>query len=126
MKKGYIALTSVIIVSILILTIVSSLSFSIFFGRFNILDSENKESASALAEACADKALLKLAQNSSYQGNENAGVGTETCFIFPIELLGNQKIIKVKASKGGAVSNFKITVNNSDFSIASWIEENSL
>lgn len=122
-NKGYIALTSIIIVSILSLTIVLSMNFSGFFNRFNILDSEFKETSFALAEACANKALLKLAQNSSYLGNENINVGFNTCSILAIENNGSQKIIKTKAQIKNAVSNLKVVINTPNFNIVSWTEE---
>mgnify|MGYP001567158670 CR=1 FL=1 len=126
MKSGYIALTSAIIISVLILSIGLSLSFTGFFSRFNVLDSEYKEKGFALAKACVDKALLKLAQNISYSGNEYIAVGNDQCLIFPVETLGNQKIVKTKAIFQNSVTNLKTIVNSSDFSIVSEEEISSL
>ena len=63
MKKGYIAITSAIIITILILTVVVTTSSTGFFGRSNILNTLLKERGDALANACADTALLNLVFN---------------------------------------------------------------
>ncbi|MBI5401623.1 hypothetical protein HZB05_02220 [Candidatus Wolfebacteria bacterium] len=122
MRNGYLALTSAIIISILILTISLSLEFSGFFARFNILDSEYKEKSLALADACADKALLKIIQNASYSGSETITIGNNLCNILPIETLSNQKTIKTSAVYQNAASNIKVIINMTDFSIISWEE----
>lgn len=120
--NGYIAIISAIVISILIMGFVFAVSFSGFFNRFNILDSSLKETANGLAEACVETALLKLAENSSYGGNENIAISNEQCSILPLENAGNQKIIKTKAIVQKAVANFKIIVNANDLSIISWEE----
>ncbi len=120
--NGYIAITSAIIISILIMGFVFAVSFSGFFNRFNILDSSLKETVNSLAEACAETALLKLAENSVYGGNENINIGDEQCSILAIEINGSQKIIKVKAAVQNITANFKVIINGSDLSIISWEE----
>ena len=39
-NKGFVALTSVVIISAILLLVATSLSLSGFYGRFNILESE--------------------------------------------------------------------------------------
>ena len=121
-NNGYIAITSAIVISILIMSFVFAVSFSGFFNRFNILDSSLKETTNSLAEACVETALLKLAENSAYSGNENINIDGEQCVILPIETGGGQKIIKAKAVIKEIVTNLKVAVNSSDFSIISWEE----
>jgi hypothetical protein len=66
MSRGFVALMSVIIISIVLVLLTVSLSFSSFYGRFNLLDTEFKIQSNNLATSCADMALLKLRLNSSY------------------------------------------------------------
>ena len=120
--KGYIAITSAVIISVLIMGVVFAVSFSGFFNRFNILDSSLKETANSLAEACVETALVKLAENINYGGNENIAIGSEQCAILALETNGNQKIIKTKAIVQNAVANFKVTINAASLSIISWEE----
>ena len=122
MKKGYIALISSIIISMLMLMISLTLSFTGFFSRINILNAEFKEISLRLAEACVDVALLKLSENQSYQGNENIAINDKQCSILIIEAAGNEKVIKTKANFQKAVTNLKIKVNNADLSVISWEE----
>lgn len=120
--NGYIALISSIIISILILGIALTTSSSGYFSRFDILKNEFKERSSALAEACVDTALLKLAQNQSYNGNENINIGNDQCSILTIETASGQKIIKTKAIFQNAVTNLKATVNGVNLSVIHWEE----
>ena len=121
-QSGYIALISSIIISILVLGIALAISSTGYFSRFDILKNEFKERSSALAEACVDTALLKLAKNQSYNGNENINVGNDQCSILIIETASGQKIIKTKAIFQNAVTNLKITVNNTNLSVIYWEE----
>ena len=122
-NSGYIALISSIIISILVLGIALAISSAGYFSRFDILKNEFKERSSALAEACVDTALLKLAQNQSYNGNENISVGNDQCSILATENApGQKKIIKTKATFQNAVTNLKVTVNNADLSVIYWEE----
>lgn len=125
-EKGYIALTSVIIISAMIMIIAATMSSYSFFSRSNILDAELKKISNALAEACVETALLKLAQNNSYAGNENISIGGKQCLILAIEAGGqaNQKIIKTTASSSNYYANLKITATiiASGILINSWEE----
>lgn len=122
-QKGYIALVSAVIISLLLMAITFALNFSSYFSRFNITDSSTKEMSQSLAESCLDKALLSLAQNSSYAGNENVVVnGTETCSILPLTASSSQKIIQTSATFQKTATNMKAVVNLPAFTIASWEE----
>jgi len=113
-QRGFIALMSAIVISVLLLAITLSLGFSGFFTRFNILDSESKERSSALAEACGDTAILNLAQGLTTLGSVVVGAGS--CNI--ISFTPN---IKTQACVNKAVTNLEITVDSS-FNILSWQE----
>lgn len=99
-----------------------SLSSYAFFNRFNILDAELKKMSKSLAEACVETALLKLAQNKTYGGNENITVGDKQCSILAIESASGQKIVKTTATVKNFTTNLKITANEADISIVSWQE----
>lgn len=121
-QSGYIAIISSVIISILVLGVALAVSQIGFFSRANILDAEFKERSFALAEACAETALLKLANNRSYAGNENISVGVDQCSILPIESVSGQKIIKTRAIFQKATTNLKITAQESNLSIIYWEE----
>ena len=121
-SEGYIALTSALVITVLIMAIALTLSLSSFFTRANILNTNFKEISHALAEACIETALLKLAQDSAYAGNEVITVGSNQCSILTLESISNQKIIKANAVFQNTTTNLKITVFSSDLSVISWEE----
>ncbi|HEV7701926.1 MAG TPA: hypothetical protein VGO63_00555 [Candidatus Paceibacterota bacterium] len=122
-NSGFIALISAIIISAVLLLVVVNGSFSNFYSRSNILDFELKQKSSALAEACVDSAVLKLANSPVYTGNETISVsGNDTCFIGAINPSADPIAIFTKASVQNRVTNLDIKVKKSDLSIISWEE----
>lgn len=83
-QGGYIALMAAIIISAVLLVMAVDASGAGWNARFNILGTEAKERASALAEGCADQALAALVSDPSYVGNAMLSTGHGTCRIFPI------------------------------------------
>ncbi len=121
--KGYVAITSAFIITALILVIVLGVSLSAVLTRENILSSDLKETSKALAEACAETALLKLAQNSSYAGNETITVAASTCSIVAVVASGTQKIITTTGRAGDVYTNLRVTASSSPvLSISGWEE----
>ena len=113
-NRGYIALISTIVISLILLALTANMSTAGFYVRFNSLDSEYKRVSLGYAESCIHAALLKLAKNNTYappSGGETVSVGSEACTI--IEVLTDlsdptKKTIKTKASFRGAFSNMEI------------------
>lgn len=124
-EKGFVALMAAIVISLILITLTVTLNQSGFFTRSALLDAEYKERSAALAEACADTALLKLAGNPSYSGNEIIPIGTDICKIRPTKLdvpVAGQNTIETRAVFNEATTNLKIIADASDFSIVSWNE----
>lgn len=79
-NKAFIALFSVIIISAILVLTAVTLSFSGFYARFNILDTESKERSNALADSCIDSARLAIAEGSYTTGvSINTPVDTKNC-----------------------------------------------
>lgn len=122
-SNGYIAIVSAMLISFVFMAIALGLSFSVYFGRFNVLNSEAKEKGLALAEACAELALLKLSLNPLYSGNETSTIsGSDVCSILPITSEGDKRVIKTAGEFLHAVSSIKIIVTASPLAIVSWEE----
>ena len=115
-------MTSTIIIAMLVMTIVFTINLIGYFGRYNVLTSELKDVSLSLAEGCAEKALLKYAEDNSYAGNEPITVGARQCNILSIETSGNNRIIKTKAIVESTTSNIKVVFNAADMTIVSWEE----
>ena len=119
-QEGFIALMSAVVISVLLLAITVSLGFSGFFTIFNVLDSESKERSRALAEACADVAMLNLAQ-SQPQPTIPVPVGPDHCNIISVQ--GNvpkpsQTTIQTQACVNKSVTNLRIIIGG-DFKVIS-------
>ena len=128
--SGYIALTSVIICSLLLLAVTAVIGMSSYFGRFAIVKEEFKQQSNALAEACVDYALAQLKINpTAYSGNETAiPVGSNTCQVGSITPGGNEwpKIIQAQGAypqqtDERSFTTLLVTVD-SNFNIISWEE----
>jgi len=124
MKKrdGFIALISAIVISMLLIAITFSLSLSGYFARFNTLNAEFKKQSTALAEACGDMALLRLAQGTTITTPLALGIGSDTCTIFGIQAntpSAGQTTIQTKAIFQKSVTNLQIVINNASITVLS-------
>jgi hypothetical protein len=84
-QNGYVALMTAIILGLVLLTLLVVASNTSLFGRFNVLDAENKEISRAVARSCADIALLKYAGNAAYAGDEVLDIGAYRCYVRPAD-----------------------------------------
>lgn len=126
-QDGFVALTSVVIIAVILMAVTLSLSFTGFYSRFNILTTDYKERSFSLAEACAETALLKLALDTDYAGSETIAVEGHTCEILPISESAGEITIKTKAyfPASGAertVTNLVIVAGSANLNIISWEE----
>lgn len=121
-NSGYIAVTTSIILSFLMLLVSTSLGFSTWFSRIGVLNSSYKATSYFLAESCLETAKLKLALNGSYAGNENITINTYQCSIKPITSPAGQKIITTQAKVSGATTNLKLIITYPQFQVVSWEE----
>ena len=120
-QNGYIAIVTALILSALIIAITASISLSAFVGRKTVLNSSLKEESRALADACINVALLKLALDINYAGGETVTVGQD-CDIISVTTNDNQKTITVRSVVENIYTNIRRTINANDFSIVSWEE----
>ncbi|MCI0542707.1 hypothetical protein L0Y69_03085 [bacterium] len=83
-QHGFIALISVLIISVVILGLTSLVNMTGFFSRFNTLKTEQKRVSLSLAESCANTALLNIAVSNTYApgaSGDIVSVGGDTCVI---------------------------------------------
>ena len=127
-NDGYIALISAIVISILLIAITFTLSFTGFYSRFNVLDSENKKISSALAEACVNSAMVKLANDKDYvliATDHAIPVGGNTCNIVEIKLpRTNPVTIHAQGIHNRSYTDLEVEVNVSltNVTVNSWKE----
>lgn len=115
-KNGYVVLTSIIIISVVILLIALTLGITSFLTRLDISSSYYKEISNSLSKACVQTALLKLSLSPSYSGNETIPVGSDSCQIISVTASGSNKIISTQGQYQNSYTNLKTTVLASDLS----------
>lgn len=107
-QRGFMALISTIIISVILLSMAVSLNLTNFYTQSNMLDAEFKEISFNLAESCTQIALLKLIKNPSYHpDNEVASINGNTCTIISI----NTGIIETSADYKNYSTNLRATIN---------------
>lgn len=109
--KGYIAIITTIILTILCLTIAVSLGLSAAISRLGNRDFVLNTGAYYLTQSCLDYAHLQLAYSSSYAGNETITIGNYQCSILSLESPPSQKIIKATSQINNITVNLKLTVD---------------
>jgi hypothetical protein len=119
--QGFVALMSAIIISAVLLVVITFLSYSGFNSRSNALHAEFKERSSALAEACADQALLAIANNNSYSGDATSTIGADQCYVGVVPVGSFPKTFQTRAIYQGSYTNLRIVVSAAP-AIISWQE----
>lgn len=119
-NSGFIALISSVIISVVLLLTITTLSFNGYYNRFNVFESEMKERSQALAKACINIALLRIVSGEKYTGNTAISISdTESCRVGEITHQSGMYSFKTSAEHYNSQTNYKVTVNDADFSIKS-------
>ncbi|MBM3206663.1 MAG: hypothetical protein FJZ43_03525 [Candidatus Staskawiczbacteria bacterium] len=118
-QNGYIALISTITLSFLIVSIVTTLGFSSFFSRFDILDSESKEKSYQLALSCINWAILESAYGNYYK-NYELSIDSDSCVIKDYQInypVSEQITLFTQSVVNKSFTNLKAVVSLEDFSV---------
>lgn len=116
-KEGYIAIMSALIITAVITIILVSLGQASFLQRINTSDTHLKEKSRALAQACVNAALLKLASSSSYAGNETIAVAGDTCKIISVISSSTGNIISTQGQYQSSYTDLQVTVTTGTISL---------
>ena len=111
-QQGYIALLSVIIIGVTLLSIIASESASGSQLQSVTLGTEFQEQARTLAESCANQALAKLLSDQNYRGDTTNATENGVCHIFPIILTtlnSGMTTIKTQGIVRGYYTNLVLT-----------------
>jgi hypothetical protein len=130
-QNGFIALMSVIIVSMVLLLMVTTANFTGLYLRFGMLDTELKARSEAAADACVDQGLLWMAENKniSFPGTSIILNATDQCSIGEIATSSDANghtLFTVQATSSSAVTNLQMTVDRSTLTIISRQELSTL
>lgn len=129
--RGYIALISSILITIVLLTFVGAVSISGFYGRSNVLGSEIKEQSAAQAEACVNKAIADVAIGNpvagtvSFGSNPYANGDPYTCEIIAVDAdspSAGQTTIKAQGEYLDSYTNYVVVIDSTTQNVVSWRE----
>jgi len=125
-NRGFIALLSSILLSVILFAAVVSLGQRGIIGRFILLEGENKKISQALAEACVQVAIISIVNDAEYTStNVTIPVDTKTCTIVsatPNTPSAGQSRIRTKGESHSATTNLEVVVNSTTANIFSWQE----
>jgi hypothetical protein len=122
-SSGFVALMSAIVISVVLLIIAVTGSFTGFFGRADVLDAESKTRSIALADACVDSLMLNLSYDATYGGGDTVTLGSDTCEIkdspTPYDPI---RTFPIQAVFNNAYTNYQITVDTDAMEVTQWAE----
>jgi hypothetical protein len=124
-QKGYIALVGVTLLGAAIVIALITISVSVRTGSKISIQLKNSERSYFLANACAEDALEKLWESSSYLGNEILTFDQGMCGILPVATGSDgKKTIKVYGSVADHTRRSVIIVSTTTLQIMidSWKE----
>ncbi len=132
--KGYIALVSVLIISLVLLTLAVSVSMTGFYARSNILNSEIKEQSMALAESCVSKAVADVAIGNPSTGVVSFGTNPYTGDAYECTIVSitpdspntGETTIETQGIFNDSYSNLVVTIDSNNQDVLSWIEVSTL
>ena len=111
-NQGFIALTSVLILSAISLSISISVASRAISGSGISIAMRERDTAKYLTESCVEHALIELERTLNYQGNESILVGDELCDILVVEGSGNtNRTIKAQGSVGQHTYRVRVIIN---------------
>lgn len=124
-QEGFIALISILIIGAIVLTISIGLSLR-SIGETNMsLGGQESHKALALANLCAEQALMKLESTFNYTGNESVPVDGESCDILAIDGSGNfNRTIQTQSTVSNYTKKVRVVVSqiSPTMQITSWEE----
>ncbi len=111
-KPGYILLISILIIGAVCSVILTSL-LALGINALHVsLSVQQSNQALALAQGCADYALLQLRASPLYAGNEVLTYPTGTCEILTIGGIGNSnRLLCSEGQSGDATRKLELVVN---------------
>lgn len=131
-NQGFFTLTMVLLVSVAVLAVVSGMILRSITAINQSADSEMSLKAWSTVNACGEHALLQMSTTSdglpgwNYASTtgESLSVGSSTCYIYPVETSGADKLIRASSTVSGYTKKILIDVatNTPSLLINSWEE----
>lgn len=126
LPRGFMALISIVVISIVFLIAVVSLGQFGLAGRLLLLDVENKARSEEYAEACVHIARIFIVNDPlAAKTNLDQSKGNIKCTI--VSLTPNtpavgRSTIQSRAEVNGATTKFTVTIDTTGHNVVSWVE----
>lgn len=121
--RGFVALMSALVISVVLLLIASGGSLAGFFTRVNSLSFEYKEVTLALADACVSHTLLALSLDNDYSGNATTTLGeNRECYTGDISESGGTYTFRTRSYLNDVYTILEVETEAPDFTIVSYEE----
>lgn len=127
LKKGYIALFSVIVLgAVSIVVAVSVLSTGVSASKFSF-SVEEKIHSRIVSASCAEEMLQQILDTGLDSGSGNMSIASGTCTYTIIQTGLDSLRLNVEGVKGGAISRLRIEIASSTprIKLSSWQEVSS-
>jgi len=124
-EKGFIALTSVLILSGFLIILFMGMFFSATEELEKVTNESEAIKALSLANSCVEVALNELKNNSGYNGGENIQVDENNCEIKPVEDEGDVKILRGEGEINERIKRIEVVTdisNHPEIKIIDWKE----
>jgi hypothetical protein len=123
-ERGFVALISIIMLSVVLLASTLSLAQFGLVNRYFILDLENKSVSERLAEACVHVARIQIYNNPDYEPSTpiTIAIGGSACTISMVDPGVDESTIEATATMGNSVTNYRVVVDTDDGEFLSWNE----
>jgi predicted transcriptional regulator len=107
--RGFVALTSTLMVSLILTTVTAALLYTSAQMRFEVESTEYKAVSRVLARACIDESLAQLLATTLYHGDATTTNPGGTCYTYPIDRETNAETLTV-AVRAVATSSYTTLV----------------
>lgn len=123
-ENGFIALLSILIISVTLLASTLSLAQLGIANRFFMLTLEQKTMSERYADACVHIGRVTIYNNPhlSMGTAKMYAVGDGICTIHSIAQSGTENILHVSASEENAVTYYEVVIDNTNGAFISWDE----
>jgi Tfp pilus assembly protein PilX len=112
-QQGFIALISVLMISVILLGVVISFAQYGMVSRYALLTLEQKEISHARARGCIQVARIAIANDSLYETTDKqVSYDDSWCEIVSIAVVGSMSVVRTSASSSGAVTNLEAVIDS--------------
>lgn len=117
--RGFIALVSAVILSLVLLAAVTDASMESLYARESALEDAQYAQAREAALGCISAARALLTEAASFSGTITMAIGDTVCTIGPVRHQADTYLFVASSTSGAAAASIAAAVRDTDLSIIS-------